>query len=278
MRYIIYSVLIFSFLLISNIEMKAQDSLIQIGENYGLIIKSRKSLKKVEDTLVYNTRKQSFSRLNGERTTLETHRTIKAFGAFAATKQLERNSLVVVLKSESKRLKQLETMSRDVKLSEVQRRNVLLKLNAVKREQQVINQALINSFTSVYDFSDVNFIYDTSITSLKNGLSQGIFTDNNGKLDESIELKDSNFYVCHYRIVSKSKQTEGLVMYNAEMEKVKAPFPTVTVSGSSGFNVFLQLLTDNDNYHQKKIERDVTKLENNLVKILRNGEIEFKKP
>lgn len=250
MKYLIYSFLIFNFLIFSISESLAQDSLKALAQHYEM----------AEPSLEWTTGK------------------MQRFGAVISGKQLQENALVVVLRTQSKRLKKLGILSRSSETSGKQRYHIISKIEAIKNENKLINTALISGFTIEYGFSDVYFVYDSSLTNLKNGVTNGIFVDNNGEIDNSIQLKQANFYICNYTLVSASNEAEGLVIYNSKMERVKHPFPGVSVAGSSGFNMLLQLLTSNDNHYKKKIKKDVAKLQRNFENLVRKGEKEFKKP
>lgn len=276
MKYFIYSFLIFSFLMISILETTAQKSCILFGDKYGLIINDKNSDENI-DTLLYDTQMQTFNKLNGEKSILESNRGVKSFGAFAAANQLKEDGLVVVLKSSKGQLEKLRILSRSRELSEGQRQNIKKRITAIEKENKIINTALISSFSNSYRFSDVYFTYDSSLISLKSGVQQGIFADKNGLLDSSIKINEPNFYICNYTLVSASNESEGLVIYNAKMDKVKSPFPNVAVSGASGLNMLLQLLTNNDTYYDRKIQKDVLKLEKNLRKVIERGNEQFKK-
>jgi hypothetical protein len=146
----------------------------------------------------------------------------------------------------------------------------------VKTENDNVNDALIRSFRAIYSFSQVYFVYDTSLTSLKNGIRNGIFVNDNGQVDKSIELTTSNYYFCNFTLVSTSNASEGLVIYDANIDKVKPPFPTISVAGSSGFNMLLQILTSDNNYQKRAVTKDVEKLQKNLNLLLAKS-AEFRK-
>jgi hypothetical protein len=141
-------------------------------------------------------------------------------------------------------------------------------MEAIRTETILVNFALIESFNNSYRFSEVYFIYDNEVEKLKSGTRKGIFVSENGKVDETIELAADNFMICNYTLVSASNDSEGLVIYDAQMNRLKPPFPTVSVSGSSGFNMLLQILTSDENYHRKAITKNVEKLQRSLYLLL----------
>lgn len=250
MKYFIYSFLIFNFLIINSQFLVAQES------RTALAIKHKLQTPDIN---------WSNSKL-------------KRFDATIDGKQLKNGALVVVLRTQSKRIKQLEILSRSTEISEKQRIALKAKIRATQAESERINTALMTNFDLNYDFSDIYYVYDSSLTNLRNGVKSGIFVDEFKAVDEDITLTTDNFYICNYTLVSASNESEGLVIYNSKMERMKHPFPAVSVSGSSGFNALMQLLTDDDTYQNRAISKDIEKLQRNLDSLIKKGEKEFRKP
>lgn len=246
--YFNYSLLIFSFLIILPTITNAQDSLIALAEKHNLEYPTNQ----VSDTK------------------------IKRFEAVLTANELKNNSLIVILRTNEKRLRELSVLSKSSEIAENQRIGINAKIEGIKIENETINNALISSFRSNYSFSQIYFVYDTSLTSLKNGIKSGVFVNENGAVDKSIQLPTSNYYFCNFTLVSSSNESEGLVIYDANMKTVASPFPTVSVAGSSGFNMLMQILTSNNNYQKRAITKDVEKLQKNLDLLLERS-TEFKK-
>lgn len=236
MRYFIYSFLIFTFLILNTSStVTAQDSLAVEANNT--------------------------AELSSQ----------KAYSSKEAIHQLHKNSLVVLLRTNTKRLEKLGILSRDKNISAQQKAVLLEKIGRTKDETKLINTALINSFNRKYSFSKVYFVYDTELQNLINGTTKGIFVDNNGEVDASIELPNQTFYICNYTLVSSSNATEGLVIYDSSMKKMKRPFPAVAVAPSSGFHSLLRLFTSNEKYQGKMVEKDVEKLQLRFETFLRKS-------
>jgi hypothetical protein len=246
--YFNYRILIFSFLVLTPTITNAQDSLIALAEKYNL---------------EYPTEQVSTAK-------------IKRFEAVLAANELQTNSLIVMLRTNEKRLKELGILSRSSEITEKQRIGIEAKIIATKVENETINNALISSFNESYGFSQVYFVYDTSLTSLKNGIKSGVFVNENGEIDNSIKLATTSYYFCNFTLVSASNEAEGLVIYDANIEKIAPPFPTISVAGSSGFNMLMQILTSDNNYQKRAITKDVEKLQKNLLLLLEKGNLEFK--
>lgn len=202
---------------------------------------------------------------------------MRRFEAVLTATDLQKNALIVILRTNEKRLRELGILSRSSEITEKQRIGIETKIAALKRENENVNNGLLNSFQDSYTFSKVYFVYDTSLTSLQNGIKKGIFVDENGEIDTSIELTQSSHYLCNFTLVSTSNASEGLVIYNADNQRIKPPFPTVSVAGSSGWNMLMQILTSDVNYQKRAITKDVEKLQKNLNLLLERGDEEFKK-
>lgn len=250
MRYFIYSFLVFNFLVFNLPTSTAQDSLKVSTEAYN----------PENPPLEWSNKKRSRHR------------------AYLYAKELNEGSLVVVLKTNAKRLKELGILSRKPELSEVQRGVIKDKIKKTQAETKLINDGLISGFSMAYSFSNVYFMYDTNLTQLSDGSTKGIFVDETGAIDKTIEMMEENYYICNYVLVSASNNTEGLVIFDSESNRVKQPFPGVAVASSSGLNSLFQLLINNDKYQKKAILRDIQKLGNSLEVFLNKGNREFRKP
>lgn len=178
--------------------------------------------------------------------------------------KLREGALIVLLKSESKRIRQLEILSRSSEYSEKQQQNIVKKITAIKEDARLKNEALIQGFTTKYRFSDLYFAYDTSLVTLQNGIQKGIFVDEIQMIDETIEMDTKDIFFCRYGLVSTSQEKEGLIITDIEDQKIPRPFPSVAVSGASGVLLILNLMTNRDLYIKKSIGRDVEKLERSL--------------
>lgn len=284
MKYTIYSTLVFALLTIhfsanaqkidSTEYRQVMDSLNLLGGKY--------DLKSTDTVLTAGSAGGYFGPdgmyfANPDDKVWSSYRTAKYYGAVIASHQLKENGLVVVLRTRSSQLDKLGVLSRDNSLTSRQRENIKARIAAIEHENNLINKALLLGFSNDYRFSDYYFIYDSSLTQLKEGVSKGIFLNSDGVVDESIELLTSDFYICNFTLASASNQAEGLIIYNSKMKRVKEPFPSVTVSGASGLNMLLQLLKSSDEHYNKIIQKDVEKLQRNLNIMLEKGDRKFKK-
>ena len=285
MKYILYSTLILALLTIhfsanaqkidSTEYRQVMDSLNQLGEKY--------DLKNTDTVLTAGHAGGGYFGPDGtyfanpDDKVWSSYRTAKYYGAVIAGHQLKENGLVVVLRTRSSQLDKLGVLSRDNTLESRQRENIKARIAAIEHENNLINKALLMAFSNDYRFSDCYFIYDSSLTQLKEGVSKGIFLNSEGVVDNSIELLTPDFYICNFTLASASNQAEGLIIYDSKMKRVEEPFPGVAVSGSSGLNMLLQLLTSSDEHYNRIIQKDVEKLQRNLSVMMEKGDRKFKK-
>jgi hypothetical protein len=199
------------------------------------------------------------------------------YNAYNNGKQLRNGALIVLLRSDSKRLRQLDILSRSEEYSENQQQIVLGKIKKIKKEKRLENQALIEGFQTRYIFSEVYFAYDSSLTSIQNGVRKGIFLDKNLTFDNTIKVATGSIHFCRYGLVSKSQEKEGLIVTNFENVKINAPFPTISVAGLSGVLLILNLFTHDEIYAKRSIAKNVEKLDRRLFNLLVAGKKTFDK-
>lgn len=216
-------------------------------------LQGQDSSNQVIDTTIISTKR-----------TKETKVLSNATLASQAKNQLREGALIVLLRSEHKRIYQLEILSRSSEYSTKQQANILKKIAAIKEEAQLKNEALIEGFRTKYRFSDFYFAYDTSLVSIQKGTQKGIFVNNAQEIDETITMKAKHIYLCRYGLISTSQQKEGLLITDIKGERIPRPFPSVAVARASGLLLILNLVTNDGTYTKKSIARDVERLELNI--------------
>lgn len=202
-------------------------------------------------------------------------KTLKLYNAYNSGLELQNGILIVLLRSESKRLSQLETLSRSSEYSEKEKQYILEKIGFIKEEADFVNQALIDGFNEKYKFSEVYFAYDTSLTSIQKGIKKGIFVADYPVIDKTITMEEKTIFLCRYGLVSKSQSKDGLTLMNVNGQKIKNPFPTVSVAGSSGALLILNLFTNDEIYAKRSIAKDIQKLERRLFDLIKRGKSNF---
>ncbi len=261
MRYFIYSFLIFNYLLLPKSNFAAQkDTKTFQNTNYSnvFLMLQKDTIPNTGDTLIAT---DSTLEVLAEKVTY--------YDASKAANDLKNGVLVVLLRTNEKRLKDLEILSRNPNFTDYQRASINQKIGALEAETKRINGALIRNFKGLYNFSAVYFMYDRNIEELKKGVKKGIFVNDSAVVDVTITLPETDFFVCNYAIAGTANTAEGLIILNSKMERMKPPFPTVTVAGSSSANALLQLLTKNDDYETRIIARDIEKLQRNLEALIK---------
>ncbi len=141
---------------------------------------------------------------------------------------LKQNTLVVRLKTGSKKIGILEELLKKPNLEEAYRRRYQRMLDKTTAKIEIENEHLRNAFLEHYIFSKVMFMPDTSATALKSGVRKGIFLNEKLELDSSITLEGSYFVAYHESSDSGSKRhtaMEGLRIVDKNYQALKYPFP-----------------------------------------------------
>jgi len=111
-------------------------------------------------------------------------------------------------------------------------------------EQYVINKNILFAFKKVYNFSNLYFIYSSSIDSLTKGLRNNIFLDTTLTVNNQIHMNESFYFLCFRDFVYSSSigfikedtamyvtengnsgGTEYFVVKNKYGHQLKKPFP-----------------------------------------------------
>lgn len=111
-------------------------------------------------------------------------------------------------------------------------------------EQYVINKNILVAFKKMYTFSNMYFIYSSSIDSLTKGVRNNIFLDTTLTVNKQIQMNDSFYFLCFRDFVYSSSigfikedtamyvtengnsgGTEYFVIKNKYGHQLKKPFP-----------------------------------------------------
>jgi hypothetical protein len=183
---------------------------------------------------------------------------------------LEEGTLVVLLRTNDRRLKQLGIVSRSSEISERERQRVKLKIAEIETEMKNVNAGLIKAFQTEYKFSKVCFAYDSSLVQLQKGNKTGFLVDTLGNIDRTQTLNTTAVFLAKYALVSTSKDTEGIVITDLQGKMPELPFPSIAVTKASGVMGLLGLLIDKNRYEQENIARCVRRLEKELQRLGNN--------
>lgn len=149
--------------------------------------------------------------------------------ARANIKLLKQNTLVVRLKTGSKKIGILEGLLKKPNIEEKYRHRYQRMLDKTTSSIKIENEHLKAAFLEHYNFSKVIFMPDTSATALKSGVRKGIFLNEKLELDSSITLEGSYFVTYHESSDSGSKRhtsKEGLRIVDKNYNPLKYPFPS----------------------------------------------------
>jgi len=147
--------------------------------------------------------------------------------AHEAIRDIYDGVLIVRLSSNAKKTAILEKQIADPFSSNEQRvlyKKMLKKSNEETREN---NELLMDSFSDNYDFSEVFFVYDTSLHYLTEGHQKGIFLSQELKIDSTINLAKRPYRMARYGspLASGMKEMLGIVVMNKNYEDLPSPFP-----------------------------------------------------
>ena len=151
---------------------------------------------------------------------------------------LKQNTLVVRLKTGSKKIEVLEELLKNPNLKDKYRRRYQRMLDKTTTSIKIENAYLKAAFLEHYHFSKVMFMPDTSATALKSGVRKGIFLNENLELDSTLTLEGSYFVAYHESSDSGSKRhtaIEGLRIVDKNYQALKYPFPSTISRPSWGW-------------------------------------------
>lgn len=157
---------------------------------------------------------------------------------------LKQNTLVVRLKTGSKKIGVLEELLENPNIKDKYRRRYQRMLDKTTTSIKIENEHLKRAFLEHYHFSKVMFMPDTSAVALKSGVRKGIFLNEKLELDTTITLEGSYFVAYHESSDSGSKRhtaTEGLRIVDKNYKALKYPFPSSISRPSWGWIIGLSL-------------------------------------
>lgn len=135
--------------------------------------------------------------------------------------------LIVRLSTNAKKATVLKQQIDDPYSSNEQRvlyEKMLKKSNNETREN---NEFLMDAFSDNYDFSEVFFVYDTSLYHLSNGEQKGFFLGLDLKIDSTINLNNRPYRLARYGspLAAGLKEMVGIVVMDKSYEDLPPPFP-----------------------------------------------------
>lgn len=163
--------------------------------------------------------------------------------AYNHLSQLQKGTLVMVLKSDNKKRTELQKVIDSKKSSASQRRRAEKQLKNSIRDRNKFHFDLIDGFAQAYTFSDYRWIYDSDLVEFMDG-EKGLLLDNKLNRDENIEIKtDGAVYYARegYTQSSESARVLSYIVYDSESKQLKFPFPSVKISNIGPAMIFRSL-------------------------------------
>jgi len=161
-----------------------------------------------------------------------------------AIKDLKEGILIVRLKSKHSKISKLQSLSSSKDVDNATKARIKNTLKREIEERNTLNNQIVKGFEEFYYFSTVYFMYDTSSISLKNGVQEGIFLNNNLEVDPTIKLNNKPFFVLRYGTtdLNNTSGIEAWVVMNKQLEDMERPFPYH--AALKGIDNFKQLLRE----------------------------------
>ena len=180
-------------------------------------------------------------------------------------------ALVLRLKTKRNKIEKLNDLLARPDLEEKDKKKLAKELKTTIEERDKYNYELSKAFSTIYKFSAVYFMHDTSSVALKNGEKSDFLLDKDLNIDPNIVITQDSFFVAYTGTLDATNSTgmEALIIMNSQLEVLPSPFPYYVRANHFG-RVLGKLFAP-----KKAVKRDaekiVTKLEKNLNKF-------YKKP
>lgn len=144
--------------------------------------------------------------------------------------------LIVRLSSNARKTEVLQKQIADPYSSAEQRKlykSIIKKSNTEIRET---NEMLMAAMARNYDFSEVFFLYDTSLYRLTSGEEKGFFLSQDLEIDKTINLAGRPYRMARYGSPLSEGMQEllGIVVMNNDYRDLPPPFPYKSIGIRSG--------------------------------------------
>ncbi len=205
--------------------------------------------------------------------------------AFNSIKELKEGALVVRLKTNHRKIKQLENTLKSSKLKKNQRKRYQAMLDGTIKTRDDFNNAISDMFMDSFSFCSVYLMYDSCSRALKNGVRSGIFLGPDKTASPSIQLKEKHVFIINYKKSSSDFPVDVLRMQKLH-ERLEDPFPYYLQLRESWVNqinspraaqAVIQLDRKLRNFYSRALEYDIKKAERLAKKEARKAEKEAEK-
>lgn len=182
---------------------------------------------------------------------------------------LESSTLLVVLKSDQKKIKALTKIINNNSAKPSQKRKAQKQLKKTLRERTDFHDQLIESFHEIYTFSKFRFMYDHDLANFKNGQT-GLFLDRKAQYDQSILIQDKSniYYAIEGYSSHEGSRVLSYIVHNSQGKALDFPFPSVKLT-SVGPALLYRSIFEKSDYRDANVivERFDYLLKHRLVKL-----------
>ncbi len=174
------------------------------------------------------------SSVNAQRDDIVLTKEKKEF-AFKSIQDLKEGALVVRLKTNQRKIEILERNLRNPNLTKAQRRRQEAILEGTLKVRDDFNKAIGNMFRDSFSFCPVYLMYDTCSKALNQGVREGLFLGEDGKIDPSIKIQAPHVFIVNYKKSGADFPFDVLRVRRLE-EKLEEPFPYYVALRESWIN------------------------------------------
>lgn len=157
--------------------------------------------------------------------------------AYDAAKALKEGVLVVCLPSNHNKIKAMSALVNNPQVGENEKKRIRKQLETTVSESRSDNKIAIAAFRQEYRFSEVYFAYDTAVTQLRQGITEGFFLNDSLDMNPDASLAGKAWFVLRmgYTDASQTSGAESFTMSDSNLEALKPPFPAAIRLDNLGY-------------------------------------------
>ena len=194
--------------------------------------------------------------------------------AVQAFDDIQKGFLIVRLVSGDKKLKALDRLINSPEVSDSKKISLKKMRKSTVEDTRDVNRKLHDAFVEKYSFSDVLFMYDTSMYNLTAGRQSGFFLDDNLEVDPGISLNDRPYHVVRYgRKFNSGRVAKNLYVMDKNYNDLIGPFP----NSQGWFNILASGLfftpRETDVFFNRMVESFHGRIEKSYHKLKMKGKM-----
>jgi len=157
--------------------------------------------------------------------------------AYESAQALKEGVLVVCLPSNHNKIKALTAILDKAQVHENEKKRAWEQLTATITETDSDNKIAIAAFRTEYRFSEVYFAYDTAVTQLRQGITDGFFLNDSLELAPDISLTGKSWFVLRmgYTDASQTSGAEAFILSDSNLNALPPPFPSTIRLDNLGY-------------------------------------------